>query len=112
MNKKTNVQLAIAGLITAAGITQSALAFEVARGANVETLAANCNIGSFPQTGKAGEYNGLCHVMQDAEKCLALVKRGFSETGPGEVKVEPLHDKRAAYCFEVLTRELLQGNDE
>jgi len=94
--------------LVAASLSPYAGAAGVPRGADVNELAANCGIGRFPQMSKAGGYNVLCDTMQDAEKCLALVKRHFIYDGKN-VTVEPVgeHDQaRAAYCMDVLKRDL------
>lgn len=94
--------------IVAASLGTYGYAAPMPRGADVGELAANCAIGPFPQMSKAGGYNVLCNTMQDAEKCLALVKRHFSFDGT-DVTVEPVaeHEQaRAAYCLDVLKRDL------
>ncbi len=104
ISRKQIVQVAL----VAASISPFAGAAGLPRGADVGTLAANCNIGPFPQMSKAGGYNVLCDTMQDAEKCLALVKRHFNFDGTN-VTVEPVSDHeqaRAAYCLDVLKRDL------
>ncbi len=78
------------------------------RGMNVKPLASGCRIGSFPQTTKAGEYNALCEVMQDSEKCLALIKGHFRVNGENVTldKVSEDDLARARYCLGVLHHDL------
>ncbi|MBY0370985.1 hypothetical protein K2X33_09880 [bacterium] len=87
--------IAVASLFTAA----SAVANGPPRGADVDELAGNCNIGTFPQTSKAGSYNNLCDQMSDAEKCLGLLKQHFNYNGTTRVTHEP---QILAYCLEEL----------
>lgn len=101
--------------ILAALATASALALSISasaaglpRGSEIDPLAANCDIGPFPQTSKAGSYNRICHQMEDAEKCLALLKGRFHYNGQ-TVRVFPLSNMQAPkgeYCLAVLEREL------
>lgn len=74
------------------------------RGPNVGAGASSCNIGPFPQLGKAGWYNQLCQTMPDTEKCLALIKRNMNADGT----IHPaIHDKeRSAFCMQVLSKAL------
>jgi hypothetical protein len=78
---------------------------EVPRGPDIEPRAAGCNIGPFGQVWKAGEYNALCNIMSDSEKCLALIKGHFDETGAIQTGSESDRE-RLKYCMETLTREL------
>ncbi len=107
-NKKL-IQNAVSVFITTLGISGAqANAADLPRGANVHELAGNCEIGTFPQTTKAGPYNSLCHVMKDSEKCLALIKGQFFYNGQ-EVEVTAVPEQKvqvAKYCLEVLNREL------
>jgi hypothetical protein len=106
-NKKLSPLFATLAVAASLSSGASALA-AVGRGMNVEPLAANCQTGKFPQTSKAGQYNVLCNVMQDSEKCLALIKGQFSFDGTN-VTVAPVdHDDqaKAQYCLDVLRTEL------
>jgi hypothetical protein len=108
MNKMNLYQI-VASLGLISGFSSISVANgldEVPRGRDIEPLAANCNIGLFPQVSKAGPYNALCNVMQDSEKCLALIKGAFHYNGE-TVKVFPIKDQdRGRYCLNVLKNEL------
>jgi len=73
------------------------------RGQDILPGAGNCSIGSFRQTTKAGQYNVLCDVMQDSEKCLAFIKGHFDRAGNSHVSSEP---DKLTYCLEELERVL------
>jgi len=102
VNRGVAVGIAVAGLTLAAqGLSKS----DLPRGPDIQPLAGSCNIGPFPQTSKAGQYNQLCNVMQDAEKCLAFLKRHFHHNG----EVEAVYESdvaKANYCLDVLKRDL------
>ena len=106
----------LASLVATVGLTASVTGSATAavpRGADVQPLAANCNIGPFPQTSKAGQYNALCNIMQDSEKCLALIKGSIYFNGT-EVTTHPLTGEGVEigrYCLDVLKRDLGLGND-
>lgn len=101
----------ITSMVAVAGIgaaTNASAAVQLPRGADVGYLAGNCPIGAFPQTSKAGQYNALCHIMQDSEKCLAFIKGHFSFNA-GVVAVEPMSGEdteKGRYCLDVLKRDL------
>lgn len=79
----------------------------VPRGREIEALAGNCGIGPFGQTGKAGQYNGLCKTLTEAEKCLAVVKQSFNHDN-GDTHPSYQADK-LNYCLDVFRRELLRN---
>lgn len=114
MNKKSLYPL-VATVVTAAGIASGgtpALAVEPPRGMNILPYAANCRIGTFPQVSKAGQYNVLCEVMQDSEKCLAYIKGHFRTVGT-EVTVEKAEDNaKMQYCLQTLQHDLGIGAEE
>ena len=106
----------VAAVVAAASLTAQAQNArpQLPRGMNVDPLAGNCNIGTFPQTSKAGPYNQLCHIMQDPEKCLGAIKRQFFVNGDTG-KISPVYSgdaPRMAYCLDVLRQELLRGTEE
>ena len=103
--KKVNALLASA--IGLASLSSTANA-EVPRGMDIDPLASNCRIAKFPQTSKAGAYNNLCDIMQDAEKCLALIKGQFIYNG-STVSVSKFYQNelpRAQYCLNRLKFDL------
>ena len=73
------------------------------RGAEIGGAAANCPIGPFPMTSKAGEYSRLCGSMQDAEKCLAVIKLHFNTDGTTEKTTDP---DKMTYCLNELGKAL------
>lgn len=107
MKKKSNFSPVLASLVAAASISTFASA-DPARGHEVEPIAGSCNIGTFQQTSKAGSYNVLCNVMEDAEKCLAYIKQHINYSySQDRVIVEHADDEaKAEYCLEVLKRDL------
>ncbi len=114
MKQSPGLSPLVLSIVAAASLTASAETLSPPRGANVDPLAANCNIGPFPQTSKAGKYNQLCDIMQDSEKCLALVKDKFREVN-GNVAVYPvtnLGEPRMQYCLDVLRTALLRDDGE
>lgn len=94
------------GFVTAMA-SASALSQELPpppRGDDIDSLASNCNIGPFQQTGKAGRYNELCTTLTDGEKCLALIKENMTALG----QLTPTNDvARVTYCLEHFKQELL-----
>lgn len=116
-HKNKTLEQVIASAIAVAGLAASPTVlagFEPPRGADVDELAGNCNIGPFPQLSKAGPYNELCNIMEDSEKCLGFIKRQFHFNGE-TVTVSKFHEGEAdkgRYCLEVLNRDLgVDGND-
>jgi hypothetical protein len=95
--------VAAAGIASTVTVTAKAPGAGVPRGADVEPLAGGCNIGSFPQTTKAGRYNVLCNTMQDAEKCLAFIKGHFEANGDTNKTNAP---DKMQYCLEELGKVL------
>ena len=77
------------------------------RGEEIDSLAGNCGIGPFGQTGKAGQYNRHCASLTDSEKCLALVKQSFNPSN-GETRPTWQGDKMN-YCLDLFRRELLRN---
>ena len=109
MNKKSLYPL-VATVVTAVGImaggTPALADAATPRGMNVLPQAVGCRIGTFPQVTKAGQYNVLCEVMQDNEKCLAFIKGHFRTVGE-TVSVRPTPNKeKLQYCLEVLQHDL------
>lgn len=104
---KTNMSstLTVACLSLAGSFSAQAAPQDPPRGADVGALAGNCGIGPFAQTAKAGYYNELCDEMQDAEKCLALIKGHFRSTGETD-NVPAQQKEKAAYCLNVLKESL------
>lgn len=97
---KLGINQIIGTAVVAAGLSASLVATAkvsgLSRGADVGELAGNCGIAKFPQTSKAGGYNAICDEMQDAEKCLALIKQHFNSDGSTNVT----HDAgRMRYCL-------------
>jgi hypothetical protein len=108
--KNKTLQQFLGAVVATAGLGASPLSadFQAPRGADVEPLAGNCQIGTFSQTGKAGIYNELCDVMQDSEKCLALIKGHFHYNGQ-TVSVQKTSEGQKAkheYCLDVLKADL------
>lgn len=105
---KNENKVLLATVAVAFGLSSVAGAANPPRGHEVRPLAGNCGVGAFPQTTKAGEYNVLCDSMQDSEKCLALIKQHFSVSGTTVTvdKVNSYQADKAAYCLDVLKRDL------
>ncbi len=74
---------------------------DLPRGFDIDPLVANCSIGPFPQTTKAGQYNSLCSIMSDSEKCLAILKAYVMK----EARIRNI-EERAEYCREHFINEL------
>ena len=90
-----------------AGAKAYAEELPVNRGSEIDSLAGNCGIGPFGQTGKAGQYNRYCTQLTDAEKCLALVKQSFS---PDSGETRPSYQgEKTAYCLDLFRNELLRN---
>ncbi len=115
MNKSKGLTPLVLSVVAAASLTASANTLSATpRGRDVSPQASGCNIGHFPQTTKAGEYNELCNVMQDPEKCLALVKRQFRFDGTNVIvtPVSNLNEPRMGYCLDVLRNALLHPSTQ
>ncbi len=102
---KKNIITATLAAATVMASTAHAQNFQVGRGPNVDRMASNCNIGPFPQVGKAGYYNSLCDTMPDSEKCLALIK--LQMNNEGVIRPDQYNVERNQYCLQVLTKELV-----
>lgn len=113
MNKELQIKLASVLAALGMSVASGAMAAELPRGADIDPLAGNCGIAKFPQTSKAGPYNALCDVMQDNEKCLALIKGQYNFDGQ-KVTVEKFYQSevpKARYCLDVLKRDLGLNQD-
>ncbi len=102
MNQSTKLLMAA---LTSLSMGAAAQERVVPRGPNVGSLAGSCRIGPFGQTSKAGQYNGLCNVMSDSEKCLALIKGHFNADGSHNSSFQA---DKLRFCLDTLERELIE----
>ncbi len=102
---KMNRTFLIAGLLL--GATAGAQDTTVPRGPDIGDLAANCGLGPFDQTTKAGIYNGLCEQLTDAEKCLALVKQSMSAEGVLSRPQGNQPKEKVSYCLDVFEAAMI-----
>lgn len=110
--KNINSKHLLASVLMLCGIGQSTKAnLGPPRGQFILPYASNCQMGPFPQTAKAGEYNQLCHIMQDSEKCLAFIKGHFRQDGETVIVNKTHSPEKAAFCLSALKHDLL-GTDE
>jgi hypothetical protein len=73
------------------------------RGSEIQPIAGMCTIGSFHQTTKTGQYNALCTVMSDAEKCFAFIKGHFDTAGDSTKTSDPA---KMTFCLDELGKVL------
>ncbi len=110
LEKNNRINKILAAAVTSAGMLLPATsqALSVPRGAAVDELAGNCNIGPFGQTAKAGPYNELCNVMEDPEKCLALIKQHFRFNGETVSVNQSFAPEKVEYCLSALEAVLVK----
>ena len=79
----------------------------VPTGQEVGRHASSCTLGSgegdLGQTGKAGEYNGFCNQLTDAEICLALIKQSITSRGSQHT----MNETRSEFCLDEFRKNLL-----
>lgn len=111
INKKV-LTTTLVGLVSAT--MTHARDLPVPHGPEIESRAAACGLGEqhgefgvpLGQISKAGQYNGYCHDLTDAEICLAGIKRSMNDDGKLAFQAFDTIEK-TKFCLETFRKDLL-----